>query len=62
MTDQQATTSRFVLRKGAVAGKWMVWDRKCRGPARLERGLARELSEEQARKLLESLTRADNEK
>ena len=26
MTDQPTTTSRFVLRKGAVDGKWMIWD------------------------------------
>jgi len=61
MTDQP-TTSRFVLRKGAVEGKWMIWDRERRGPARLLRGLACELSEEQARKLLERLTRADSGK
>jgi hypothetical protein len=40
MTDQP-TTSRFVLRKGAVQDKWMIWER--RGPARLLRGLACEL-------------------
>jgi hypothetical protein len=39
MTNQP-TTSRFVLRKGAVDGKWMIWDRERHGPARLERGLA----------------------
>ena len=61
MTDQP-TTSRFVLRKGAVQDKWMIWDRERRGPARLLRGLACELSEEQARKLLERLTRADSGK
>ena len=59
MTDQPTTTSRFVLRKGAAEGKWMIWDRGRRGPARLVRGLACELSEEQARKLLGQLTRAD---
>jgi hypothetical protein len=61
MTDQP-TTSRFVLRKGAVQDKWMVWDRERRGPARLLRGLACELSEEQARKSLEHLIRADSGK
>jgi hypothetical protein len=61
MTNQP-TTSRFVLRKGAVEGKWMIWDRERRGPAWLERGLACELSEEQARKFLEHLTRADGRK
>jgi hypothetical protein len=30
MTDQP-TTSRFVLRKGAVEGKWMIWDREFAG-------------------------------
>ena len=77
MTDQPTTTSRFVLRKGAAEGKWMIWDRERRGPAQLEYclagftkfyvrervyGLACELSEEQARKLLERLTRADSGK
>jgi hypothetical protein len=61
MTNQP-TTSRFVLRKGAAEGKWMIWDRELRGPAKLERGFARELSEEQARKLLGQLTRADSGK
>jgi hypothetical protein len=61
MTNQP-TTSRFVLRKGAVQDKWMIWDRERRGPARLLRGLACELSEEQARKLLEHLTRVDSGK
>jgi hypothetical protein len=61
MTNQP-TTSRFVLRKGAVKNKWMIWDRERRGPARLLRGLACELSEEQARKLLENLTRTNNGK
>ena len=45
-----------------MEGKWMIWDRERRGPARLLRGLACELSEEQARKLLERLTRADSGK
>jgi hypothetical protein len=64
MTDQPTTTSRFVLRKGAAEGKWMIWDRERRGPAWLERGLglACELSEEQARKLLEHLTRTNSGK
>src|SRR5215472_14089924 len=61
VTDQPST-ARFVLRKGAVEGKWMIWDRERRGPARLQTGLACELSEEQARKLLERLTRADSGK
>jgi hypothetical protein len=56
MTNQP-TTSRFVLRKGAAEGKWMIWDRELRGPAKLERGFARELSEEQAQMLLGQLTR-----
>jgi hypothetical protein len=61
MTDQP-NTSRFVLRKGAAEGKWMIWDRERRGPAQLERGSACELSEEQARQLLVHLTRADSGK
>jgi hypothetical protein len=61
MTNQP-TTPRFVLRKGAAEGKWMIWDRELRGPARLERGLACELSEEQARKLLKDLTRTNSGK
>ena len=55
----------------------MIWDRERRGPARLERGLAGftkfyvrervyglacELSEERARKLLEHLTRTNSGK
>ena len=60
MTDQP-TASRFVLRKGAVQGKWMIWDRELRGPAKLERGLACDLSEEQARKLLVQLKLAHGE-
>ena len=62
MTDQPTTTSRFVLRKGAAEGKWMIWDRERRGPAKLERGLACDLSEEQARQLLEHLTRTNSGK
>ena len=77
MTDHRPTVSRFVLRKGAAEGKWMIWDRERRGPARLERGLACfakfyvrervyglacELSEERARKLLEHLTRTNSGK
>lgn len=57
MTDHPTAPSRFVLRKGAVAGKWMVWDRQLRGLARLERGKAAELSEEDARKIIEQLKR-----
>jgi hypothetical protein len=52
VTDQRPTVSRFVLRKGAVAGQWMIWDRNIRGPAKLERGFATGLSEEQARRTL----------
>jgi hypothetical protein len=59
MTNHRPTTPRFVLRKGAAEGKWMIWDRERRGPAKLERGLARELSEEQARKLLVPGIRAE---
>jgi hypothetical protein len=47
---------RLEERRGGC--KWMIWDRELRGPAKLERGFARELSEERARKLLEELRRA----
>ena len=52
---------RFIIRKGTVRSTWMVWDRKIRAPAKLERGtLAAGLSEEQARQLLEQLTWAND--
>ena len=59
MTDQP-TESRFVMRKD-VEGKLMIWDRNIRGPARLERGFATGLSEEQARQLLVQLKQAYGE-
>jgi hypothetical protein len=59
MTDQP-TESRFFLRKDA-RGKWMVWDRNVRGPAKPERGFATGLSEEQARQLLVQLKQAYGE-
>jgi hypothetical protein len=59
MTDYSTTSSRFVLRKGAAERKSMIWDRELRGLAKLERGFARELSEERARKLLEDLRRGN---
>jgi hypothetical protein len=55
MTDL-ASITRYLVRKGSVAGTWMIWDRTRRGPARLEHGWATELSEERARQLLEELT------
>jgi hypothetical protein len=61
MTDQP-TASRYVLRKGAVHGQWMIWDRQGRGPAKLERGWAVGLSENQARQLLDQLTQTDGDK
>jgi hypothetical protein len=39
----------------------MMWDRNIRGPAKLERGLATGLSEEQARRTLTQLRRAHEE-
>lgn len=60
MTDQP-TVSRFILRKGAVEGKWMIWDRRIRAPARLQSGLASELSEEDARQLLEQLSSSSDQ-
>jgi hypothetical protein len=55
------TGSRFLLRKGAEHGQWMVWDRQTGRVARLERGLASQLSEEQARQLLVQLKLAHGE-
>jgi hypothetical protein len=60
MTNQP-TESRFVLRQGAWPGQWMIWDRKTRGPARLERGFATGLSEEEARQILKKLRLANGE-
>jgi hypothetical protein len=59
--DHPPIASRFVLRKGAAPGKWMIWDRNIRRPAELERGLATGLSEEQARQLLVKLKLAYRE-
>jgi hypothetical protein len=56
------TVSRYLVRKGAVPGQWMIWDREIRAPARLDRGVATGLSEERARLLLEQLTRANRDK
>ena len=55
-------TPRYLVRKGAVAGTWMIWDRMVRGPVRLQRGWATGLSEERARQLLEQLTRANDDR
>jgi hypothetical protein len=61
MTDEPAV-SRFVLRKGALPDHWMIWDRETRGPAKLDRGIAARLSEEQARQMLEHLRKAHGER
>jgi hypothetical protein len=50
---------RFLVRKGAHLGEWMVWDRQTRRPAIFERRHAVGLSEEQAKRLLEQLTGND---
>jgi hypothetical protein len=57
----QPTESRFLLRKGAVPGQWMIWDRNIRRPAELERGRAVGLSEDQARQILKQLREAYGE-
>jgi hypothetical protein len=53
--------SRFLVRQAAERGQWMVWDRQTGRVARLERGLASRLSEEQARQLLVQLKLAHGE-
>jgi hypothetical protein len=53
--------TRFLVRKGAKHGKWMIWDRQIRGPVRLERGWATGLSEERARELTKQLKLAHGE-
>jgi hypothetical protein len=60
MTDQP-TVSRFVLRKGATQGQWMVWDSHVRGSAKLDRGFAAGLSEERARQIIKQLRKASGE-
>ena len=59
--EGQMTESRFLVRQGAEHGQWMVWDRDIRRPAKLGRGLATGLSEEQARQLLVQLKLAYGE-
>jgi hypothetical protein len=59
VTDEPPTRSRFLVRKGAHPGEWMVWDRQTRSPAIFGRRHAVGLSEEQAKRLLEQLTGAD---
>jgi hypothetical protein len=49
---------RFVVRKGRVAGSWMVWDRKTQRPAKLQQGVAARLTEERAREISDQLMRA----
>ena len=61
MTDD-STVSRFILRRGAIRGTWMVWDRKIRGPARLRLSWATGFSEEQALETLAKLKLAHGEK
>lgn len=55
------TESRFLVRQGAEHSQWMVWDRDIRRPAKLKRGLASGLSEEQAQELLVQLRLAYGE-
>jgi hypothetical protein len=49
---------RFVVRKGRVAGSWMVWDRKTHRPAKMQQGAAARLTEERAREIRDQLMRA----
>jgi hypothetical protein len=35
---------RFVVRKGRMAGSWMVWDRKTQRPAKMQQGVAARLT------------------
>jgi hypothetical protein len=52
MTESTPPPSRFVVRKSAVRGKWMVWDRQIRGPAKMAQGrYATGLSEHEAHQL-----------
>jgi hypothetical protein len=57
MTDQP-TVSRFVVRKGTTRGKWMIWDRNARGPAKLAGVLTVGLSEQRARQVIKELRKA----
>ena len=61
MTDDHPTEPRFMVRRDAKPGRWMVWDRQTRGPALLEHGRATGLSEEEAREILEELRLAYGE-
>ena len=55
-----STPSRFIVRRGTVL--WMIWDRDTRRPAKLGRArFAIELTEEQARELVEQLKLVDGE-
>ncbi|MHC2463474.1 hypothetical protein [Bradyrhizobium embrapense] len=49
---------RFLVRKGST--DWMVYDRKLKGPAQLERGgrFAEKLTKEQAERIKQALTEA----
>jgi hypothetical protein len=53
--------ARFVVRKGRVAGSWMVWDRKTQRPAKMQQGVAARLTEERARGISNQLMHAYHE-
>ena len=56
MTDNVLPSSRFVVRRGASANTWMVWDRKIRGPAKVLGRLAIGYSDkEHARQVCDKL-------
>jgi hypothetical protein len=52
---------RFLVRRGVSPDMWIVWDRETHRPAKLQRGWAAALSEEQAQETLEQLKLAHGE-
>ena len=57
MKEEPTFSQRFVVRKGAFEGSWMLWDRNARRPAYSKDGqIAAGLTEEQARFILDELT------
>jgi hypothetical protein len=55
--EESTFSPRFVVRKAAFEGSWMVWDRNARRPAYSKDGqIAAGLTEEQARFIRDDLT------
>jgi hypothetical protein len=53
------TLSRVIVRK--IRGKWIIWDRALRGPAKLENGdVAVGLSTDRVQELMKQLKLADD--